>query len=220
MGSHIAAGRSGDFVCPITACSVSFGNRNAAARHLLESHHQLDRAKKLSLNPEPDFLRPPGLMMECWECSQDFKEPEELVDHFNEHLPAEYPNVCMLQLPNGTDCSYNADAMDEMIRHILVAHYELGSECSACGDASLAHKCPVQARHLVGTRVRVRWNLSDPTTNETIGYEWFEGLVLGYDEDTDEFEILYDDGSRIKENLEMRFWRPCARLFEKGQLIN
>ena len=50
---------------------------------------------------------------------------------------------------------------------------------------------------------------------QTIGYEWFEGLVLGYDEDTDEFEILYDDGKLAHLVVFLALNRPIKALASK-----
>ncbi len=98
-----------------------------------------------------------------------------------------------------------ASSQDDMARHIIEAHYELQSECSACGSAELAHECPVKPEHIVGKRVSVRWLRENDIA-------WYDGVVKKYLPDKDMFEIFYDDGTNVTESLSMRYWRPLQRV--------
>ena len=108
--------------------------------------------------------------------------------------------VCCL-----TNFSEKAPSQDDMARHIIEAHYELQSECSACGSTELAHECGVRPEQIVGKRVTVRWLRENEIA-------WYDGEVRRYFPDRDVFEIFYDDGTQVTESLSMRYWRPLERI--------
>jgi hypothetical protein len=53
--------------------------------------------------------------------------------------------------------------------------------------------------------LKVRWLREDEIA-------WYEGEVRQYLAESDMYEILYDDGTRVTESLAMRYWRPLQRL--------
>ncbi len=110
-----------------------------------------------------------------------------------------YPRECNLE-----ECRFLASTQDDMARDVVVSHYQLQAECSACGLVCCdEHECSIRLEDVIDKRVAVCW-LQDKDI------AWCEGTVKRFFPATDSFETLYDDGTRVTESLSMRYWQLLA----------
>ncbi len=209
-------------------------NTLGLSKHLLVGHHRVDKTNQqlpAAMSPDVNFVIPKGVMLECFECEERFREANDVDVHIRKHMTKKYPRDCNLVI--GVDshpCTFKgksdlilffplffffflrarpflASTQDDMARHILLAHYELQAECSACGVREEDHECTIRPQDIEGRRVSVRWLRENDIA-------WYEGTLKRYVAESDMFEIFYDDGTQVTESLSMRYWRPLAPVFE------
>ncbi len=196
LKTHI---KMGSRTCPIPTCNQALKSAAGLSRHLLLSHHRLEQDSQAALFPDVKFVIPPRVILECFHCDAQFGDADELDMHIRKHMGQKYPRECNLE-----ECRFLASTQDDMARHVIVSHYQLQAECSACGLVCQDdHECSIRSEDVIDKRVTVRW-LRDKEI------AWYEGTVKQYVPAMDSFEILYDDGTRVIESLSMRYWRTLA----------
>ncbi len=198
--------------CPVPTCKQVLKSNAGLLRHILVGHHRMDRSSgeqvSVPLVPDVNFSVPPGLTLECFGCKRGFTNADELDGHIRKHLAKVYPQECNMMVgSNSTACRYQAATQDEMARHVILFHYKLEGECSVCGKRGEGHECSIGSEDVVGKRVAVRWLRDNDIA-------WYSGTVKLYLPETDSFEIMYDDGTRVNESLSTRYWRLQAPVLD------
>ena len=126
LSSHL---EDGSRVCPIPTCKKMMGSVGSLKKHLLASHHRLEKAghtSSIEMVPDMIFALPQGTMLECFECEERFSNAVALDCHFRKHLMEEFPRECCLLIKDDP-CNFTAQTQDDMARHIILQHYELRS---------------------------------------------------------------------------------------------
>ncbi len=202
--------KDGARTCPIPTCKQVLKNTAGLLRHILVCHHGVERTvgelAPTLLSPDVNLVVPRGVTLGCFGCDARFNDADALDVHIRKHLNNKYPRECNLVMgPELTACLFKAATQDDMARHIVLSHYQVQAECSACGQRSQDHECSIKPQDIEGKRVTVRW-LRDSEI------AWYDGTVKRYLPATDTYEIFYDDGTHVTENLSMRYWRPLSRI--------